>query len=313
MSRAAFLLINRNKEMWVGQAVRGALAQTYPCHILISDQQSTDNSLSVIRAEVENYLAQRNEYVGGEPFHTIRIVWCPIIGPYSMRSCNDHLQWCIEQLPPEIEWVFQCSSDDYSLPDRVKVCMEAINALEMSRAQRPFVGVCNAMFFDEPDGKRTGSTGWPAQQGFIPAGEGLTRLAYGSTIWGYRRDWLLKIGLQVNCTLDVYLGFLAALDGLYYVANPQHVHVTHASVENMGFQGKLLAATGDESLILNELNQFQLLALYFDCAERAQQLHQGLPAEAQNGIVQKILDHAQGLLQTRTILNAKGIQPGILV
>src|SRR3990167_2052528 len=83
-------------------------------------------------------------------------------------------------------------------------------------------------------------SGFPQTTGYVAAGEGLLKLAYGSTIAGYRRGFLLWVGEQNDSTPDVYWGFLAALDkGFYVVANPQHVHCTHADVQNTGFQGRM--------------------------------------------------------------------------
>lgn len=309
MTRPAFLLINRNKSKWVARAVRGALSQTVPCYILISDQHSDDDSMAIIRQEVTNYQAQRDEYVGYPSFHTIKVVKCPVGGEFSMKSCNAHIAWCLEQLPEDISMIYQCSSDDYSLPARVQVCETAL-----TRIDRQPVGICNAMYFEAPsETNRTARTGFPERSGFVNPGEGLQRLVYGSTIWAYRRDWLLKVGLDVNCTLDVYLGFLAALDGLYYVADAQHVHVQHAEKENqMGFQGRLLAASGDEQLILGEANCFQLSQLYLNCWERAQQLHGSIDAETQGAIANMILGTSCAWIRARTVLHEKKLMPMIL-
>lgn len=307
MSLPVFLVINRNKSKWVSRAVQGALSQTVPCHVVISDQGSTDNSMSVILGEVENYQAQRE---GLPPFHKITILECPVDDAYGMRACNRHIAWCIDQLPADTDWIFQCSSDDYSLPDRVSHCLQSI-----ANVTQPVVGICNAMFFEAPgETNRSNGTGFPTASGFVNAGEGLMRLVYGSTIWAYRRDWLLKVGLDVSCTLDVYLGFLAALYGLYYCHSPQHVHGIHTDVEfQMGFDGRLRNATDDNRPILEELNILQLQSLYMDCIIRAQELHpEGIPAEAQNACVQMILNCAFGLREKRMALNAMGIRPGLL-
>ncbi len=41
-----------------------------------------------------------------------------------MAAANAHTLWLAEQT--DAEYIFQCSADDYSLPERVSVCMAAV-------------------------------------------------------------------------------------------------------------------------------------------------------------------------------------------
>jgi malonyl CoA-acyl carrier protein transacylase len=109
-------------------------------------------------------------------------------------------------------------------------------------------------------------------------------------------------------------GYLASLEkGFYVVMNPQHVHVQHASADNMGFVGKLRAATGEESMRLNELNQAQLFRLYQACAAYAERLHpEGMQGEDYYSVLNMMLGHSQGWLAAREILSANNIIPGAL-
>lgn len=297
----AFILNNRNKADYVGRAVHGALSQTVPCLILLSDQGSTDGSLAAIKKAVRSFGRARK--------HKVEVVECPVGGAYGMLACNRHILWCVEQLPKNIEWVVQCSADDYSLPDRVKVCMDALASLD-----RPAVGIVNTMYFEAPgETNREKVSGYPKVSGWIKAGDGITNLAYGSTIWAYRRDWLLRVGLDVPCTSDVYLGYLAAIEGLYCVANPQHVHCEAASLDNMGFQGKLRAAKGDEAWRLAELNHFQLFQLYSLCADRVQELHPGgIPDEDWMPLAETMMNQAKAWMKAREVLHAAGVEPSTL-
>ena len=100
--KAAFVINARNKGPWVAQAVRGALAQTYPCHIVLSDQGSDDDTFAQMeRAAADSPSAAE---------HKVDLVRCPIGGAYGMVACNLHFDWCIEQT--DAEWIFQCSADD---------------------------------------------------------------------------------------------------------------------------------------------------------------------------------------------------------
>jgi glycosyltransferase involved in cell wall biosynthesis len=231
--KPCFFVNNLNKGPWVYRAVASALAQTIPCEVLITDARSTDNSWD----EIQRAVAEAPR--GAD--HVVRTIQSPVSGSNNFRSFSDHWMWAMEQT--DAEWVLQCSSDDYSLPDRAKVCMEAIPG-------RGCAAIACTMFFEKPgDENRRDCSGFPKQTGYVKAGEGLLNLAYGSVIAGYRRDFLKRAGGFGRSTPDVFWGFLAALDhGFYVVCDPQHVHVQHENIENLGFQGKLLAASGDESL-----------------------------------------------------------------
>lgn len=304
--KAAFVINARNKAKWVGNAVHGALSQTYPCHIILSDQFSTDGTI-----EAMTNAAMSSQGVVGNKEHKIEVVPCPIEGKYGMRACNEHFMWAASQT--DAEWIFQCSADDYSLPDRVRVCMEAVKANDCSV-------VANTMFFVQPGEEHTEASprsGFPPHSGYVGPGEGLWKMAYGSTIAGFHRDFLSKVGSAGDSTMDVYYGFLAACDkGFYVVANPQHVHVMHAELDNMGFQGKMRAAeeSGDHTTImrLNELNRFQLLDLYFSTLAKASQLYPMIHVNDKNAILQMVLDQANGWLLERKKLHAEGITPAVL-
>ena len=134
--KAAFVINNRNKGAHVYKAVCGALSQTYPCEIIISDQGSTDNSLE----EIHRALAECTR--GAK--HYVRILHCPITGPSCMETGNRHIQWCAQQATPGVEWIFQCSADDISLPNRVALCMAAVET-------NPCDAVATTMFFATPE------------------------------------------------------------------------------------------------------------------------------------------------------------------
>src|SRR5258706_1817788 len=112
---ASFIVNARQKAKYVAKAVQGALSQTVPCEIVLSDQGSTDGTFEVMRDTVDAI---------GSTHHQIKLVRCPIETPYGMIGSNAHFTWCVEQTT--LPYIFQCSADDYSLPDRVAVCMEAV-------------------------------------------------------------------------------------------------------------------------------------------------------------------------------------------
>ena len=324
--KAAFIINARNKAKYVARAVLGAFSQSYPCHILLSDQDSTDGTYEEMAkamagttmpmervAEPPALDIVLDREVKEVPRHKAELLRCPIKGKYGMVAANAHTMWLAEQT--DAEWIFQCSADDYSLPDRVRVCMEAVQKHECA-------AIATTMYFVEPGGEdkvgpMTPRSGYPTESGYVSAGTGLWKMAYGSTIQGWRRDFLLKVGSAGHVTGDVYHGFLAALDkGYYVVASPQHVHVQHSDLENMGFQGKMraAAATGDHELMtrINELNRFQLFGLYLNIKLRQQQLYPLAHQEDQNALIRMLLEQSAGWFQEREKLHANGWTPGLL-
>lgn len=301
--KPCFFVNNLNKGRFVYRACASALAQTIPCEVLLTDANSTDNSW----AEIQRAVAE----VPRGADHTVKALQSPAKGGNNFRSFSDHWMWAIEQM--ESDWMLQCSSDDYSLPDRAKVCMEAV-------AANPCSVVATTMYFENPKqpGRPTGCTGFPETSGYVNAAEGLEKLAYGSVIAGYRKDFLKKVGGFGPNTPDVYWGFLAAIDeGFYVVKSEQHVHIQHEDVDNLGFQGKMLAAKGDESLRLAELNHAQLMRLYFACMDGGIKMYTNRPApavaeQAINMAANAALGQAKAMLHAREVLSAAGVTPGTL-
>lgn len=299
-----FLVNNYNKEKFVYRACASALAQSIPCEVLFTDNQSTDGSWDEIQRAVKE--APR----GAE--HVVTVLKTPMKGVNTFKSFSEHFMWILEECKSrfqESDWILQCSSDDYSLPDRAKVCMEAA-------AKNQCAVIATTMFFANPDDDSPRDcSGFPTQTGYVNAAEGLVRLAYGSVIAGYSREFLRRVGGFGSSTPDVYWGFLAALDkGFYVVCDPQHVHVQHKNVNNLGFQGKLLAASSeDDSLLLNELNHLQLAMLYDHTLQRAIELHpEGIPEDAYQTAANTIFTQMQAMMRVRRTLNEKGLRPMVL-
>lgn len=304
--KPAFIINNRNKGRHVYRCVAGAMAQTYPCDIHIADFASTDNS----RAEIER--AIKEAPVGAD--HDVWYVENNDPTEATMLAVNRAIAWMVGRT--NAEWIFQCSSDDYSLPNRVKVCMRAVEDLKNQGCETAAVA-CTMRFQDPEHPQQEAISGYPTESGYVSAGMGLQKLAYGSTIWAYRRDFLEKVGLDVPCTLDVYLGYLASLDkGYYVVASPQHVHYMAHDLENIGFQGKMRAAeqAGDKATVhrINELNRFQLFELYFYTKVRQQQLYPMAHQDDLNALVNMMLSQAVGWYNERANLHKLKITPGVM-
>ena len=310
MNRPIFWVNNLNKGEWVYRACASALSQTIPCNILFTDAHSSDNSLDEMLRAIEESPRGADHNV---------VLWRdPLLRVSTFQSFSEHWMHVVLNIAkekyPESEWILQCSSDDISLPDRAKVCMEAVK-------HNPCSAIATTMFFADPlqavdimssKPVQVPVSGFPVQTGYVNAGEGLQRLGYGSVIAGYSRKFLEKVG-GFNVTPDVFYGFLAALDeGFYVVANPQHIHIQHAKESNLGFGGKLLAASGDELARLNELNQFQLYRTYFATMQRAAEVYGSIKQDDLNGLYSMMLNHGMGWYQARENLHRYHITPGIL-
>lgn len=291
--KAALILTARNKERHVARAVRSAIEQTYPCEVLVSYQSSDDNTLAEIEKALEQSSSNRNR---------VRILHCPLELPYCMKSLNEHFRWAVSQT--DADFVFQTSVDDYDLPDRVRVCMQAFEAYE------PSVVAC-AMYFEDESGNRIGRTNYP-KSGFVDADEALKRLLFGSSISGYSRRFLDKVGSAGPNTMDVYYGFLGALDrGFYYVDDAQHVHTLVCDRNNCGFQGKLRAVSEgtDEHAVLSEANLFQMSRLYFSIAEMASRLYPGANPKFLGALYEACLQTSYAWIKARQLLLDRGIEP----
>ena len=192
--------------------------------------------------------------------------------------------------------------------------MEGLEQALKMRPEPPDAIACTMYFAKPGEDQPQAISGFPQKTGFVDAGEGLEKLAYGSVIYAYRRSFLEKLDDSGPNTADVYFGFLAAVGaGLYVVCNPQHVHVQHSALDNMGFGGKLLAAEGDEALRLAELNHFQLLQLYDATLEKALEITGGKMQQAHyNAGLNMILGQSKGWLEARKVLHAKGITPAVM-
>ena len=299
--KVAFIINARNKAKYVAQSVMGALSQTYPCEVILSDQGSTDGTYDIMQAVVDAYMAHT------ERKHTVKLLRCPVEGPYGMRAANANFDWAWRQSSPDCEYIFQSSADDYSLPNRVEACVK-----KMDEGARP-TAIATTMFFAKPgDTEPKSVSGYPQESGYVKAGEGLSNLAYGSCIAAYRRDFLDKVSDQAGAnTPDVLFGYLAALmDGFYVVAEPHHVHNEVADTDNCGYQGKLRGASGDLSLQLAECNHAQLLRLYKTCAEQAAVLtNNQVPTEDWNPLIQAMVSQACAWIDARDKLSEQNISP----
>ncbi len=300
-SRPAFLITVLNKERMIYQSVRSALAQTYPCDIYISDAGSTDNTPS----EIERALQHSHSH----PHHTITRLR-PQLSEVKcgLRILNEHLMWCFKEIPNE--WIFQCSGDDWSLPDRVAACMKALETHKAAAIATPQYHLPEGA----PSGTLMSCTAAEHLNGYLSAQDGIEKLGFGGCIAGYKREFILKVGSPGLATPDLLWGYLAALDdGYFVVPEPHHVHTDAANPDNNGFGGRMnyWASTGDDATIakLNELNRFQMLGHYYECAVRQETLYPDAPPVARQALANAMFGQALGWYRDRVALHEKKIEP----
>lgn len=106
---ASMLLIGYNQEAVIGEAIAGALAQTYePLEIVISDDASSDGTFAAMQRAVEGYAGP----------HTIRLNRNPV-----NLGVGAHLSRLVELSHGEM--LFVTAGDDVSLPARCERVMQA--------------------------------------------------------------------------------------------------------------------------------------------------------------------------------------------
>lgn len=299
--RPAFLVTVLNKERFVYQSVMGALAQTYPCDIYISDAGSTDNTPQEIDRALENkHLCPQHTVTRLQP--KLSEVKC------GLRILNEHLMWCFNEI--HNEWIFQCSGDDWSLPNRVDACMSALRNHEVS-------AIGTTQFHLKEGEKLEGKVPCTAAAhlcGYLSPQDGINKLGFGGCIAGYKKSFVLKVGSPGLATPDIFWGYLASLDeGYFVVPEPHHVHMDAANPDNNGFGGRMMywADKGDENTLaqINELNRFQMFGHYWECALAQERLFPNASMEAKSAIANAMFAQGIGWYKERLNLHSMGIEP----
>lgn len=300
--RPAFFITVLNKERMIYQSVMGALLQTYPCDIYISDAGSTDNTPAEIdRALNNSHLFPHHSFTRLHPKLSEK--------KCGLRILNEHLMWCFNEIPNK--WIFHSSGDDWSLPGRVAACMKVLETHKASAVVTP-------QFHLPEGGSLVGQVPCTAADylnGYVSAQDGITKLGFGGCIAGYKRDFILKVGSPGLATPDIFWGYLAALDeGYYAVPEPHHVHTDAPNPDNNGFGGRMIYWAnhgGDSAMLaqLNELNRFQMFGHYYECAIRQEALYPNAPAEATSALMNAMFGQAVGWYKERVNLHRMRIEP----
>jgi hypothetical protein len=240
--KVSFICPIRNKASHVERCVRSILAQTYsPMEIVLSDQQSDDGSLEIVRRLIDEY----------DGPNTIKLLSCDAAGYKGMIGLNQHLNFIDTQITGDI--VIMCSADDWNHPDRA---LHTVRAFEEHNPSYVNTGV----LYTDVAGCELATTDFPGRRDrWLEPAETISRQigSNGSSAWA--RDLWQKYGPLEGCEQqDMILPMMALFErGIWYVDRVLHTYVSHASLDNAGVVGQIAAATDDvHRTQLLEINNF---------------------------------------------------------
>lgn len=236
----------RDKEKHVAKTVYSVLEQTYPCHVVLSDQGSTDRTFEILMSIARGYRGE----------HKLSVLQCPVTEPRGMRGMNAHLDWIMSMINEDV--VMITPADDLSLPGRNAAVVEAFEK------HKPDM-VLNAIHFAEPDGTYYGTTAVSLERdGFIDPVKCLQGLVGGSTAHAWTREFYEAAGpFDGICSFDAYWPFLATMrNGAWFTQEPQLIYVRHVDENNTGLEGVHRAEDERGKKALEELMHFQVATAY---------------------------------------------------
>lgn len=225
--KAAFFIPCRNKEQWVGRAIRSVLAQTRPIDIIISDQGSTDRTRDVALSVVEGYTGP----------HKIILTECPDRTPFGLAGLNAHIRWVNETFT-DYDAFLAVAADDTVEPDCAKDCLEA---MERTGAD----GIGSLRHFVDPNNNGVVQvTPFPKESRFVTAKEHFEQRVGGSTFWGWRRDLCTWAPPMSDTQPDVWMPYWAICrNGFYVIADKVlGTYFQHSDPNNAGAEGVRKAA-----------------------------------------------------------------------
>lgn len=245
--KVAFLVPVRNKEKYLKMCVESVLNQTYsPMEIILSDQGSTDSSLSILHEYQRRYNGPNK----------VRVVQCPDLEKRYMAGFNVHLNWLHTQTDADV--VLVTSADDFNHHDRTSKVVKSFEDFNPDM-------VGTAIQFINEDNSVNGETDFPRESRFIQPNEMTERLVGGSSSQAWRHDFYETVGgLPDSVIIDVYLPFLAtASKGFYFIHELLYAYFHWADLENTGLGGVLRAAEGDAKKQYDEVQRYQITSTYF--------------------------------------------------
>jgi len=300
--KVSFIVPARNKEHFIRNTAQSVLAQTYsPMEIVFSDQGSTDNTLVILKDMAQSYNGPNK----------VRIIRCPYTRRKGMPGLNIHLNWLHHQIEGDI--VIMCSADDWNDPRRAEMTVRAFEDHDPSYVNTSVI--YRDPYFPEPTPKVTAfpdkSSRWIQPYETIKHQIGSS----GSSAWA--RDLYEKHGPLEGCEQqDMILPMMALIErGIYYVDEPLHTYISHASLDNTGFVGQINAAADDtHKTQLIELNDFINVYNWTNILRRWTELPEQFAAmasdaAAMNAVMEKISNCAFAWANVRNHMIINDVAP----
>lgn len=275
--RVSFIVPTRNKALWVERAANSYLRQTYaPMEIVFFDQASTDGTLEILKGLAAKY----------DGPNTVRVLSCPEQGiGGTAAGMNSDIAWVHGQIDGDV--ILWGNADDFAYPRRTERTVAVFREFNPS-----WVSCCqyfmNASLVIQGEtqlaDKRDRWVTFPEAVQFQVGSSGA--LAYARDLWekhGPMRD------LEQNDIVLPYMSFLER--GMYFIAEPLHTYVFHASAENQGLGGRIAAARTDaERLQQTEASAFNLTSNWLSVLKRLNEAQQREPM-APDGSARQLVPH----------------------
>lgn len=297
--KVSFIVPTRNKAKWVERAANSYLRQTYaPMEIVFFDQASTDGTLEILNGLASKYDGKNK----------VRVLNCP---PHQggAAGMNSDIKWVHDQIDGDV--ILWGNADDFAYPMRTEKVVAAFREFNPS-----WVSCCqfymNAELVIQGETQLPNSDGRPKHNRKVEFVEAV-RLQVGSSgALSYARDLWDKYGpmrgIEQN---DIVLPLMSFLErGMYFIAEPLHTYVFHASADNQGIGGRLLAATSEnEKMQIEETNAFNLSSNWMSVLRRLGEYKAQVPADVMAELNQMLWGVVQNWEEKRRALTLAGIRP----
>lgn len=293
--KVGFLVLARDKAKHVKACVESVFAQTYQgLDIWLSDQGSADGTREVLASLASAY----------DGPHKVHLLDCPLTDRRGMYGANQHLEWVHANTDSDI--MLMTAADDLTHPDRTKRVVEVFEETNAS-----FVGTC--MQFTTPDGVVKGLTAHPGESRFISGREHLFKLVGSSSSTAWARDLVEKYDpFEGIYGSDVTLPFYATLErGFYYLHEQLHAYIEHIDPENMGLEGVMRAAEGDDKKIaqIQETALYQLTSTYSRMIQKHDELHPDRDGDEVKALWEKLMESSMKWVAQRDQLTLFRVPP----
>ena len=285
--KVTFLVPTRNKALWVERAANSYLRQTYsPMEIVFFDQDSTDGTLECLRRLAEQY----------DGPNTVRVLSCPEHGAGGTASgMNADIAWVHTQIDGDV--LLWGNADDFAYPRRVERTVRAFEEFNPS-----WVSCCQ--YFMDASLVIKGETQLADKRDrWVEFAEAVQFQVGSSGALAYSRDLWEKYGptrdIEQNDIVLPYMSFLER--GMYFIAEPLHTYVFHASADNQGLGGRIAAARTDaERLQQTETSAFNLTSNWMSVLKRLNESQQREPmgpdGSARQLVPPAAMAHINGML-----------------